>query len=331
MAENAAGVSDPSNTLGPILADDTHVGPTMDLSGFKDGLEVIVPHPLTIRVPISGYPTPHAKWSFADKELTAGERVSMITKSTYVELTITPSVRPDRGVYSLTLENDITSCSGEIEVNVIASPSAPKDFKVAEVTRQHVHLMWEAPEHNGGSPLTGYQIEKRDVSRKTWVKVITGVQDQEFTVTDVVEGKEYLFRVTACNKCGPGEPAYIDEPVNVSSPATVPDPPENLKWRDKSASGIFLTWEPPKWDGGTGIKGYNIERCQRGTDKWESCGDQVPELKLQVTGLIEGQWYAYRVKALNRLGASKPCKATDEILAVDPKGMFCVNAPCLYM
>ncbi len=39
-----------------------------------------------------------------------------------------------------------------------------------------------------------------------------------------------------------------------------------------------------------------------------------------MTGLIEGQWYAYRVRALNKLGASKPCKATDEILAVDPKG-----------
>lgn len=48
----------------------------------------------------------------------------------------------------------------------------------------------------------------------------TSIQDQEFTVTDVVEGKEYLFRVTACNKCGPGEPAYIDEPINVSSPAS---------------------------------------------------------------------------------------------------------------
>lgn len=46
----------------------------------------------------------------------------------------------------------------------------------------------------------------------------------------------------------------------------------------------------------------------------------VPELKFQVTGLIEGQWYSYRVRALNRLGASQPCKATDEIQAVDPKG-----------
>lgn len=59
----------------------------------------------------------------------------------------------------------------------------------------------------------------------------------------------------------------------------VPDPPENLKWRDKSASKIFLSWEPPKWDGGTAIKGYIVDKCQRGTDKWEPCGDPVPELK----------------------------------------------------
>lgn len=57
-----------------------------------------------------------------------------------------------------------------------ASPSAPKDFKVAEVTRRHVHLMWEAPDHDGGSPLTGYQVEKRDASRKTWVKVLIKIQ-----------------------------------------------------------------------------------------------------------------------------------------------------------
>lgn len=132
---------------------------------------------------------------------------------------------------------------------------------MAEVSRHHVHLMWEAPEHDGGSPVTHYQIEKREVSRKTWAKVhvktcspdsslsfvgikdtvetqnvikptpdnnpflpqvATGILDLEHTVTDVVEGKEYLFSVTACNKCGAGEPAYIDEPVNVSSPASTP-------------------------------------------------------------------------------------------------------------
>lgn len=98
------------------------VGPTFDLSAFRNGLEVIVPQPLTIRVPITGYPTPVAKWTFGEKELTTtDERVSMVTKPTYTELTVTPSVRPDKGTYTLQLENDVSSVSGEIEVNVIGN------------------------------------------------------------------------------------------------------------------------------------------------------------------------------------------------------------------
>lgn len=59
----------------------------------------------------------------------------------------------------------------------------------------------------------------------------------------------------------------------------VPDPPENVRWRDPTSKGIFLTWEPPKYDGGSRIKGYLVEKCQRGTDKWEICGDSVIETK----------------------------------------------------
>lgn len=43
----------------------------------------------------------------------------MVTKPTFTELTISPSVRPDKGTYTLHLENDVSSVSGEIEVNVI--------------------------------------------------------------------------------------------------------------------------------------------------------------------------------------------------------------------
>lgn len=99
------------------------VAPTFDLSAFKDGLEVIVPQPLTIRVPITGYPTPVAKWTFGEKELTsADERVTLTTRPTFAELIVTPSIRPDKGTYSLQLENDVTSVSGDIDVNVIGGP-----------------------------------------------------------------------------------------------------------------------------------------------------------------------------------------------------------------
>lgn len=44
-----------------------------------------------------------------------------------------------------------------------------------------------------------------------------------------------------------------------------------------------------------------------------------------MTGLIEGQWYAYRIRAFNKLGASRPCRATDEIQAVDARGRAAVS------
>lgn len=81
-----------------------------------------MPQALVIRVPITGYPTPVAKWTFGEKDLTtADERVSLTTKSTFTELTVAPSVRPDKGTYTLQLENDVTSISGDIEVNVIGT------------------------------------------------------------------------------------------------------------------------------------------------------------------------------------------------------------------
>lgn len=39
------------------------------------------------------------------------------------------------------------------------------------MSRNTVQLTWEPPENDGGTPITGYLIEKREVSRKTWTKV----------------------------------------------------------------------------------------------------------------------------------------------------------------
>lgn len=56
-------------------------------------------------------------------------------------------------------------------VSLPARPSAPRELKVIDMSRNTVQLTWEAPENDGGSPVTGYLIEKRDISRKTWTKV----------------------------------------------------------------------------------------------------------------------------------------------------------------
>lgn len=72
--------------------------------------------------------------------------------------------------------------------------------------RDFVELQWNRPEEDGGSPITGYVIEKRDKYSPIWEKCaeIDGDTNRG-RVDDLVEGTPYEFRVRAVNKAGPGE------------------------------------------------------------------------------------------------------------------------------
>ena len=93
-------------------------------------------------------------------------------------------------------------------------PRPPTNLHITEITPETVTVVWEPPTDDGGSPVTRYVIEKRDMKRPTWTNAGT-VTDTElsFTVPKLFEGNEYLFRVSAVNKHGQGEPVETSEPV----------------------------------------------------------------------------------------------------------------------
>lgn len=81
-----------------------------------------------------------------------------------------------------------------------------------------VSLAWEEPLTDGGSKIIGYVVERRDVKRKTWVLATDRADSCEFTVTGLQKGGvEYLFRVSARNRVGTGEPVETDNPVEARS------------------------------------------------------------------------------------------------------------------
>jgi titin len=78
-------------------------------------------------------------------------------------------------------------------------------------------LKWEVPEDDGGSPITGYIVEKKEVSRRTWQEAgkVTELTQQ---ITKLQENNQYLFRVFAENINGVSEPVEIPEPVTAKNP-----------------------------------------------------------------------------------------------------------------
>ena len=108
----------------------------------------------------------------------------------------------------LTKKNVNISVTRLFSYTVADKPSAPTGpLKVSEVTEDSVDLEWKPPQSDGGSPITHYCIEVRDVRRSTWTKVA----DVKATATKYTVGKlsvdnEYMFRVIAVNAEGDSPP-----------------------------------------------------------------------------------------------------------------------------
>ena len=101
-----------------------------------------------------------------------------------------------------------------------APPSAPRNLRVTEVARDYVILAWEPPSFDGNEKLLGYEVEKSMAGGGgTYVSAgYVDVGTLSFRVTRLHEGCDYMFRVSAENRVGLGQPAATEQPVTVKLP-----------------------------------------------------------------------------------------------------------------
>lgn len=108
------------------------------------------------------------------------------------------------------------SQAAKLSFKVPDSPSRPE---VLDVTPTSAVVSWMPPEFDGGSPVTGYTVEKREIGKDRWVKVNRApTTETTLSVQDLYEGKEYEFRVKAENKAGVGEPSQPSKKVVAKLP-----------------------------------------------------------------------------------------------------------------
>lgn len=100
------------------------------------------------------------------------------------------------------------------KISFTDEPGPPGQPEVTDWDKDHVDLKWTPPLKDGGSPITGYIVEKREKGTTRWVKGCeVGPQTTKATVDNLDEGVEYEFRVKAVNAAGPGEPSQTSKSV----------------------------------------------------------------------------------------------------------------------
>lgn len=82
---------------------------------------------------------------------------------------------------------------------------------------------WEEPEDDGGTPITGYWLERKETTGKRWTRVTRDPirpmgLGESFVVSGLIEGSQYLFRVSAINAAGPGLASPPTDPIFARDP-----------------------------------------------------------------------------------------------------------------
>lgn len=203
--------------------------------------------------------------------------------------------------------------------HVFDPPSPPGKPVVSDITENAVTVSWTIPKSDGGSPISGYIVERRELSGK-WIRVNkTPVLDLRFRATGLYEGNTYEFRVFAENIAGLSKPSPISDPIKASRPITPPGPPINPKLKDKSRETADLVWTKPTRDGGSPILGYVVECQKSGSAQWSriNTDDLIKQCAFRVPGLIEGNEYRFRIKAANIVGEGEPRELPESVIAKD--------------
>lgn len=100
---------------------------------------------------------------------------------------------------------------------VLDKPLPPRNLEVTSITAETAELQWAAPEDDGGSAITHYVTEKKNLQRNTWQE-IGKPTDCQLHVVDLHDQNKYLFRVSAVNGVGASEPCELAEPVTAKNP-----------------------------------------------------------------------------------------------------------------
>lgn len=91
---------------------------------------------------------------------------------------------------------------------VLDVPGKPGKPELVDSDKDHIKIKWSAPISNGGSPIIGYDVERRDRATGRWVKLNKEpTRHLEYFDDRVQEGHQYEYRVAAVNAAGAGKPS----------------------------------------------------------------------------------------------------------------------------
>jgi titin len=207
---------------------------------------------------------------------------------------------------------------------VVSKPIAPVGpLTIHAFSHDSVTISWLPPDPMDIGSISGYRIEKREVSQSFWDVVgNTDASETSYTVRGLRAGTDYYFRVIAENGAGASAPLTLDRSFIPRTPYDKPSAPRGpLEVSDVTRSTLTLSWLPPLSDGGAAIIAYVVERREKTSPLWSRVARVKPQTTTcTVTNLNEHTEYFFRVYAENIEGTGAPLTLESAFAPRKPSG-----------
>ncbi|XP_045069384.1 myosin-binding protein C, fast-type-like isoform X11 [Coregonus clupeaformis] len=267
------------------------------------------------------------KWFKDGVEVKPGNRIKMSHIGRIHKLTIDDVKPQDEGNYTFVPEGYALSLSAklnfiEIKIDYVPRQDPPKIHLDTSSTGSKNTIVVVA----GNKLRLDVEITGEPVPTVCWMKGDTVISEAEGRVrvetrttlsSFVIEGAErpdegrYSIIVT--------NPAGEDRAELTIKIVDVPNPPENVKCMGVGEDTATITWDPPKFDGGSPVKGYLMERKKQGSSRWTKLNFEVFEsTTYEAKKMIEGVFYEMRVFAVNGIGISQPSGNSKPFMPIAP-------------
>nr|XP_025957042.1 myosin-binding protein H [Dromaius novaehollandiae] len=193
---------------------------------------------VNLMIPFQGKPQPQVIWTKDGQPLDT-KRINIRNGEKDTIFFIREAQRSDSGKYQLTIRINGAEDKATVEIQVIEPPGPPQNLKLVDVWGFNVALEWTPPADNGNSEIKGYTVQKSDKKSGKWFTVLERCTRTSCTISDLIMGNTYSFRVFAENAGGLSEKAAVTSSVaHITKTKTVYQP-EKIPHRDMM--------EPPKF------------------------------------------------------------------------------------
>ncbi|XP_016148964.1 myosin binding protein Ha [Sinocyclocheilus grahami] len=163
---------------------------------------------INLVIPFIGKPKPVISWTKDGQPLDTKKANIRNTDKDSI-LFIRKSEREDSGSYEMTVKVDSFEDKANLIIQIVDLPGPPASVKLVDSWGFNAALEWTPPKDNGNTEITGYTIQKADKKTEEWFTVLEHFHRLNATVSDLVMGNTFTFRVFAENKVGRSETAAV--------------------------------------------------------------------------------------------------------------------------